>query len=167
MSGPLAGRDNLSMPHLDTLGDVRIASPCPERWSKMKGTDSARFCQKCQLTVYDFTRMTTAEVRALLDASSGARVCARFYRRQDGRVMTRDCPRAVRQLDIERWALSLGGFVAAFVLLMAALVTLFGDNIRRQFGMSAGGLAGEPMPPPAVEASKHKTMHTFGENHSY
>jgi hypothetical protein len=42
--------------------------------------------------------MTRAEALDFLAKSSGGRICARFARRPDGRVMTRDCRDAVRAL---------------------------------------------------------------------
>lgn len=33
------------------LDDIVIASPCPESWEEMKGTDSTRFCGVCRTPV--------------------------------------------------------------------------------------------------------------------
>ena len=127
------------------LGILKIATPCSEKWSKMTGDDRVRFCGKCQLKVYDFTQMDTEDVRSLLRAHEGRRVCARFFKRRDGRVMTRDCPRPAGARFTR--AMALGGVVAVVVLAFISLVTLFGDPIRRQFGMSTmGALAGDPAP---------------------
>ena len=73
---------------------LEIASPCPALWSEMTGDDRSRFCQSCQLTVHNLSAMTTDEAQALLDTASdeGSRVCVRFYKREDGTVLTQDCP---------------------------------------------------------------------------
>lgn len=134
------------------LGILKIGSPCSEKWSKMTGDERVRFCGKCQLKVYDFTRMDTEEVRELLRAHEGRRVCARFFKRRDGRVMTRDCPRPEHALLYS--VLNVGGMVTLALLLLVSLITLFGDHIRRQFGMSAGALAGDE--PPAAQADRRR-----------
>src|SRR3954453_5494261 len=83
----------------DQLATLRIAAPCPASWDAMAGDERVRHCTLCTLNVYNFAKMTRAEVRELLVRTEG-RVCARLYRRADGTVLTRDCPtglRAVRQ----------------------------------------------------------------------
>lgn len=63
----------------------------------MTGDDRARHCAECDLMVYDLSRMTTDEAAALFQQSTG-RVCARFFRRADGTVVTRDCSTGVVRL---------------------------------------------------------------------
>jgi hypothetical protein len=75
---------------------LRVASPCKEDWSKMVGDDRVRFCAGCKLNVYNLSSMTDAEVKELVGKREG-RVCARFYQRADGTVLTRDCPTGVRR----------------------------------------------------------------------
>jgi hypothetical protein len=43
------------------------------------------------LQVYDISEMTRGEAEALIAKHEGKRLCARFYRRPDGTVLTRDC----------------------------------------------------------------------------
>lgn len=57
----------------------------------MVGNDKVRFCNTCSLNVYNLSAMTRDEAQGVLDAAPG-RLCVRFYRREDGRVLTRDCP---------------------------------------------------------------------------
>lgn len=81
------------------LNNIRIASPCSQKWEAMSGNERQRFCVHCRLSVYNFSAMTEAEVEALLRNTEG-RVCGRFYQRADGTMLTQDCPvglRAVRQ----------------------------------------------------------------------
>jgi hypothetical protein len=73
------------------LGRLSIAAPCPASWDGMRGDDRVRFCDGCQLNVYNLSGMTTAEATALVSGSEG-RLCTRFFRRADGTVLTRDCP---------------------------------------------------------------------------
>lgn len=73
---------------------IRIASPCSADWDKMSGSERVRHCTQCNLNVYNFSAMTSLEVEQLLGRKE--RLCARFYRRADGTILTQDCPRGLR-----------------------------------------------------------------------
>lgn len=78
---------------LPLLPQIRIASPCSARWEDMTGDSPTRHCAQCDLDVHNLSAMTADEAEAFLRARAGAgRVCARFYRRTDGTILTRDCP---------------------------------------------------------------------------
>jgi hypothetical protein len=87
-----------SKPDPINLANIRIASPCPADWEKMVGDERVRHCAECNLNVYNLSAMTERQVQELIAASSGKRLCARFYRRADGTVLTQDCPWSVRAL---------------------------------------------------------------------
>lgn len=61
--------------------------------------------------------------------------------------------------------------VALIAIAAIGVITLFGDNIRRIFGMSADALAGEASVSNRAEKSKgdleKKRMQNFGENNAY
>ena len=96
--------------HLDAI-DVR--TPCPADWNKMTGDDRVRFCGQCKLNVYNFSEMTRVQIEELILEKEG-RLCARFYRRDDGTILTKNCsPVRVRRA---RRALAL---VMGFSLLFA------------------------------------------------
>src|ERR1051325_11104658 len=81
------------------LNQVRIASPCKADWDQMIGSEQVRFCGQCSLNVYNLSGMTRNQAESLIARNEG-RLCVRFYRRNDGSILTRDCPvglRAVRQ----------------------------------------------------------------------
>ena len=59
----------------------------------------ACFCHLCQKKVYNLSAMTRGEGERLLAKSEG-NMCVCMYRRQDGTVMTTDCPVGVRRC---RW----------------------------------------------------------------
>ena len=112
---------------LPTLDQIAVAAPCHVNWSEMTGDDRARFCSHCQLHVYDLSAMSRDEATAFVREREG-RTCVRFFRRQDGTLLTRDCPvgvRAVRQRFVRA--------VAALVGLGVALIggTLFGSRANR------------------------------------
>ena len=101
------------------LDRISIASPCPMAWDDMAGNERVRFCSQCKLNVYDISAMTKSEAESFI-ANAEGRICARYYRRADGSIMTRDCPvglRAIRKRVSRATA-------AAF----SALVSLFGGS---------------------------------------
>lgn len=98
----------------DLLERMRVASPCPAGWDSMEGDERVRFCRECSLHVYNISEMTRAEAEALLARAEG-RLCARFYRRADGTVITKDCPsglRAVRRRVARRAGAALAALLA-------------------------------------------------------
>ena len=101
------------------LDRIAVASPCPVAWDDMLGNERVRFCSQCKLNVYDITAMTRSQAESFI-ANAEGRICAKFYRRADGTVLTQDCPvglRAVRK-KVSRAA------AAAF----SAIVSLFGGT---------------------------------------
>jgi hypothetical protein len=73
------------------LNGLHVASPCSANWDDMWGNDRVRFCGHCNLNVYNLSRMSKAEAEHVV-ASTEGRLCARFYRRKDGTILTQDCP---------------------------------------------------------------------------
>jgi hypothetical protein len=81
----------------ELLANVKVASPCSARWSDMDGDERARFCAQCQKHVYNLSSLSADDAIALLRAKEG-RLCARFYRRADGTILTADCPVGAAQV---------------------------------------------------------------------
>lgn len=77
------------------LEDIHIATPCHAAWDKMTGSDQARFCQTCAKKVYNLSDMSRSEAEALLSAKSEL-PCVKFYQREDGTIITDDCPVGLR-----------------------------------------------------------------------
>ncbi len=73
------------------LDRLRIATPCHARWEDMMGDDRIRFCDQCQLNVYNFSDLSAGEIDSLI-ANKEGRLCARLYQRADGTLLTKDCP---------------------------------------------------------------------------
>lgn len=99
----------------DPLQNVRIAAPCSSSWAAMAGDEKVRHCALCNLNVYNFAEMSVGEVRALLLQTEG-RLCARLYRRRDGRMITRDCPTGLRALR-RRVSRAAGAMLSALLAL--------------------------------------------------
>ena len=121
-----------------SLDRIRLASPCTVSWDSMTGDDKVRHCGQCRLNVYNLSELSVTEADALIREKEG-RLCAWFYKRADGTILTRDCPEGLAAA--KRRIARLGGIAAA----MALIPGLIG----------CGGTWGpEPLPPPpkAVEA---------------
>ena len=101
------------------LPQLEIATPCPKSWQEMSGDDQSRFCSHCQKTVFNFTEMSSDEIRTTL--KSDTRVCARLRRRSDGSILTADC-REPRTINGRQWWSHLASLATMFL----AMVTLVG-----------------------------------------
>ena len=77
--------------YTNPLEHVKVAAPCPANWEKMVGDERVRYCDQCNLHVYNLSGMTRREAEVLVTSSEG-RLCVRFYRRTDGTILTRNCP---------------------------------------------------------------------------
>jgi hypothetical protein len=118
--------------HLDLLDRVSIASPCSAQWEDMSGDDVTRHCASCNLDVHNLSAMTRAEANAFLQSHTDGRICARFYRRLDGTVITQDCPVGIAGMRA-RMARTAGRVAAALVLLIGGGV-LADQSSRGPFG---------------------------------
>jgi hypothetical protein len=108
------------------LDDLRIATPCRADWDEMQGDDRVRFCGQCEKNVYNLSAMPRDEAEALVREKEG-RLCVRFYQRQDGTVLTADCPVGVRRRRLRQrvWA-----SVSSFAASAAMVLGLFGGRAR-------------------------------------
>ena len=80
----------------EILSQVKVSKPCPANWAEMKGDDRVRHCTLCALNVYNLSAMSREEAAALVSNHEG-RLCVRSYARADGKVMTKDCRRSIKQ----------------------------------------------------------------------
>jgi hypothetical protein len=102
----------------------------------MIGNDSVRFCSQCHLHVYNLTELTREQAEDLILKTEG-RLCARFYKRADGTLLTRDCPVGLvllRQKCKSVLTKALGLVAACYL----ALIACFGSDhpiqeMQRQF----------------------------------
>jgi hypothetical protein len=75
---------------LPILDNIRVASPCRADWNAMLGDERARHCNQCEKRVFNLSEMTRPEAEALIIEKNGE-LCARYYRRHDGTILTSDC----------------------------------------------------------------------------
>ena len=146
------------------LNSIKIASPCSADWNAMVGNERQRFCGQCKLNVYNLSGMTRREAENLIVNSEG-RLCARFYRRADGTIITRDCPvgwAAAKKRMSRVWTAVASVFITALsgmgVVALSRIDTapVIGDielNQRREEIPVMGVVAPDYVPPsqdPAV-----------------
>lgn len=91
------------------------ATTCDSNWERMSGGDKVRFCEGCQLQVYDFLDMDQAEAEELVFKRE-AKKNAVLYRRNDGKFITADCPVGIKRVQTRRLAI-----IGALVLIGAAI----------------------------------------------
>lgn len=135
--------------YTNPLEHVRVAAPCPADWSKMVGDERVRYCNKCELHVYNLSGMTRREAEALV-TSSEDRLCVRFYRRADGTILTKNCPVGLSALK-RRAAHAATATMTAVLGFFAALGLNFG--VERAFSpelMEASAVPAPPVPDVSV-----------------
>jgi hypothetical protein len=123
----------------------------------MTGDDQVRFCGACEKHVYNLSAMTRDEAERLLVEREG-RLCVRFYQREDGTVLTADCPVGVRRRRRRRVAYGLAGAgMMAATAAFAAGSAVQGEPSRQGTGAYARPLQGKPSlpetPTPAITGS--------------
>jgi len=115
---------------LPMLDDIRVASPCHERWDAMSGDEQSRFCGSCRKNVYNLSAMTREAAEALVRSKEGD-LCVRYFRRTDGTILTADCPVGVRRKRVQLvaaagavTALAAGAVAFAFAQMGSAVPTV-------------------------------------------
>ena len=98
------------------LNNVRVAAPCSAGWDTMYGNERVRFCEQCYLNVYNLSEMSRTEAEELIGRAEG-RLCVRYYRRNDGSILTQNCPVGLRRLKrrLSRVATAIGSSVLSFL----------------------------------------------------
>ncbi|HEY9870452.1 MAG TPA: hypothetical protein V6D08_14905, partial [Candidatus Obscuribacterales bacterium] len=123
-------------PPPELLDKYRYASLCPSRWEDLSGSERYRLCKQCHLFVYDFEKMDLGAVKKLVFQREGI-TDPTFYKRQDGRFLTRDCPVGVqrRQKRIAAVAVVLllaGSVIGLYVLMPPPPPPQVAREVQRQ-----------------------------------
>lgn len=121
----------------------------------MEGDDKIRACSKCQKRVYNLTAMSRAEVDQLLATRDG-RMCVRYFRRADGRIMTSDCPQGVKRTKRQRLAATAGLMLTLLNLVRGAVP----PQIRGEW--NTGDLVAPAAPPIKKELHAKTAQPTSG-----
>jgi hypothetical protein len=126
------------------LDNVHVAAPCPADWNQMSGTERVRFCQQCNLNVYNLSSMTKREAEAFVSNAEAAegRVCIRYYRRRDGTILTSNCPVGLGAIK-RRLSRTATALVSALLGLFAGLgAYFFGINQTATVKSNSMGVMG-------------------------
>ncbi|MCB9602555.1 MAG: hypothetical protein H6721_14530 [Sandaracinus sp.] len=121
------------------LAQVRITTPCRERWDEMVGDDVVRHCSRCRNDVFDLATMRTREAEALLQREGTE--LAQLRRRRDGRVVAGACPGS-------RGAVKIAGaltFAAACAALVAHVDTVRSANEASPLGAARPSAVAPPI----------------------
>ena len=62
------------------MTNLKIINPCKENWNSMAPNELGRFCQLCDKTVIDFTKMSPDEIKVYLQKNGRKRICGRILR---------------------------------------------------------------------------------------
>jgi hypothetical protein len=87
---------------LPVLDNIRIAAPCTAAWDNMAGDDTVRHCGDCKKNVFDLSEMTREQAEATIIEHDG-KLCVRYYRRADGKILTKDCAVGTKMRRRRRW----------------------------------------------------------------
>ena len=127
------------------LDNVRVAAPCPADWDGMYGNERVRFCDQCQLNVYNLSEMSTADAERLIGQAEG-RLCVRYYRRRDGSIITTNCPVGLRAL--KRRLSRVATATASAILSFCAGIGIYQISaLRYTTGVMVVGDVYGPVPP--------------------
>jgi hypothetical protein len=133
------------------LENLRIATPCSADWDEMRGDERVRFCGRCEKNVYNLSAMSRQEGEALVREKEG-RMCVRLYQRQDGTVLTSDCPVGVRR---ERLRQRIWARLSSVTASAALLVGLWSGRARADLAVNDGKH-------PTAQQPRHPEMPMMG-----
>ena len=123
------------------LDNIRVAAPCKASCDKMQGDERVRFCSQCRQHVYNLSEMHRDEAVSLIRDHEG-RTCVRYFRRQDGTVLTRDCPVGLRAIRRHIFV----ACAAVGVLAMSVLFACFGVALSSAWERDANARDNGPRP---------------------
>lgn len=110
------------VPGFIPLETVGVASPCHADWDAMTGDDRARFCPSCAKNVYNLSAMTEREAQTLIQEKDG-HLCIRYFQREDGTMLTQDCPVGAAKWQQKSPAFALWAGVMSLVVAVGAFAS--------------------------------------------
>lgn len=129
---------------LPVLDNIQVAAPCTADWSKMAGDARVRHCGDCNKHVYNLSEMTRDEAQALLIEKEG-KLCVRYYRRNDGTILTANCPVGTKRRRRRRW------IAASAVAMLAGVI---GGRLVNRRHAAPEPIMGDVSAPGEVEMGK-------------
>jgi hypothetical protein len=146
---------------LPILDNIRVATPCKADWNEMVGDERVRHCMKCDKDVFNLSQMTRDDAESLLRETQG-NLCARYFQRADGTILTSDCAvgkqqrRRRRVMAVGAAALLAGGGAFTWKLMThdEPMAQLTGDISTHEM------LGGLQPPPPDQAIPEHANIET-------
>ena len=130
---------------LPILDNIRVATPCTADWNDMVGDERIRHCMKCDKDVFNLSQMTREDAEQLLQAKQG-KLCARYYQRADGTILTSDCAVGKKQKRRRRvMAVAAAALVAGGGAFTWKLMTHTDPAPRERENVILGGMSGPNM----------------------
>ena len=89
---------------------------CPIPWDSLKGSAASRYCSACDRMIPNLSLLSRNEREAILEKAESGTVCAAFYRRLSGELVTvederkTDLTGKIRQVGVAVVAVSALGF---------------------------------------------------------
>jgi hypothetical protein len=130
----------------ELLDNLYIAAPCGISWESMEGDDRKRLCGGCSRHVFNISDMTKAEANNFLE-ENGTSQCMIFFRRQDGTIMTDNCPVGLRKIR-DRAKLVVRAAASAFALLLSSTAAFADKTVSSRAAANQRGNCVAPGPAP-------------------
>ena len=136
------------------LEDLQIAKPCSADWATMSGDERVRHCGMCKLNVYNVSDMRREDAEALIQNREG-HTCLRMFKREDGTVITKDCPVGLRRVR-QRMAILAGGLAASIFLAAGSVLARmrFRENLGATPAKAVNQWVNPPTPIPPSASMK-------------
>lgn len=115
----------LTMTKKQSIDSISIPKPCAEPWDNMHGSDLKRFCGSCQKDVFNLSSMSRRKANRLI-RKSGGRICVRYARLPNGKMVTTDSS----FYQISKRTAGIAAGVLATTITMSALTYAQGEPMR-------------------------------------
>ena len=159
---------------LPILDNIRVATPCKADWSEMQRVpadqsgktiddERVRHCMKCDKDVFNLSQMTREDAESLLREKQG-NLCARYFQRTDGTIITSDCEvgkqqrRRRRVIAVGAAAMLAGGGAFTWKLMTQNQGDIAQLDVNAGKVEMLGGMAGPP--PPDEPIPEHANVET-------
>lgn len=123
------------------LSKVKIASPCKVPLSEMEDQGNCFHCKSCDLNVYQFSKLTNSEIADLLNENN-EKLCVGIFRREDGTIITKDCPLGLRDVGFIYRRSGLIKAIAFVLIIMMAMIYNKARNNSFDDSQVFGGMEG-------------------------
>ncbi|HWN11395.1 MAG TPA: ankyrin repeat domain-containing protein [Pyrinomonadaceae bacterium] len=117
------------------LKNLSIPSPCEADWNSMKGNDQVRFCEHCELSVHNLSKMTRHQAERLVSRANG-RLCVQFVSGENGKPLLAEAGMKLHRISRRVSRIAAGAFTATLSVSSAAAHS-YQSCPSRQFNSAA------------------------------